>query len=118
MGTIAVAAAFMMQILFYFGIFYVACLVQWMVLKRMTREVNQYLPDGEQFPTSLWAVSPRTVRAPINQIRIWRLHRQFFSESYLPWLYLVTWGVLILFLLLCVQFDRSHSIVQPGAVIR
>jgi hypothetical protein len=104
-----------MYILFYFGILYSACLAQWMVLKRMTREVNQYLPDGEQFPTSVWAFSPRTARAPLNQIKIWRLHRQFFRESYLPWLYLATWALIILFFVLCVQFDRSHSIAHQAS---
>jgi hypothetical protein len=98
-----------MGILFYFGIFYFAGLAQWMVLKRMTRQVNQRLPDSEQFPTSVWSFSPRTVRAPINQIRVWRLHRQFFRESSLPWLYLATWVLMIVFFVLCAQFDRSHS---------
>lgn len=101
-----------MHFLFYFGMFYFACLAQWMVLKRMTAEVNQHLPESEQFPTSLWAFSPRTARAPLNQIKIWRLHRQLFRESYLPWLFLCTWALLILFLVLCVQFDRSHSIAH------
>ncbi len=106
-----------MHFLFYFGIFYSSCLAQWMVLKRMTTEVNQHLPDGEQFPTSLWTFSPRTARAPINQIRIWRLHRQFFRESHLPWLYLATWVLMILFFVLCVQLDRSHSIAHSGVVV-
>jgi hypothetical protein len=101
-----------MHFLIYFGIFYSACLAQWIVLKRMITQVNQYLSDGEQFPTSLWAISPRTSRAPINQIRIWRLHRQLFPESYLPWLYLAIWALIILSSLLCVQFDRSHSIAH------
>jgi hypothetical protein len=113
MGAIAVVAPYIMSILFYFGIFYLAGLAQWMFLKRMARQVNQLLPDCEQFPTSLWVFSPRTARAPINQIRIWRLHRQFFRESYLPWLYLATWVLMILFFVLCLQFDRSHSIVHP-----
>ena len=103
-----------MGILFYFGIFYSACLAQWMVLKRMTREVNQRLPDSEQFLTSVWAFSSRTARAPTNQIKIWRLHRQFFPESYLPWLYLASWVLMILVFVFCVQFDRSHSVARPG----
>jgi hypothetical protein len=101
-----------MGILFYFGIFYSAGLAQWMVWKRITTEVNQQLPDSEQYTTAVWAFSPRTARAPINQIKIWRLHRQFFRESYLRLLYLVTWGVMILFFVLVVQFDRSHSIAR------
>jgi|SRR5579863_314190 len=106
-----------MHILLYFGIFYAACQAQWMVLKRMTRQVNQHLPDSEQFPTSLWAFSPRTVRTPINQIRIWRLHRQFFRESYLPWLFLVIWALIILFFALCAQFVHTHSIAHPVVVV-
>ena len=54
-GT-AHAAPCMMHILLYFGIFYSSCLAQWIVLKRMTTEVNQHLPDSEQFPTSVWAL--------------------------------------------------------------
>jgi hypothetical protein len=106
-----------MGFLFYFGIFYSAGLAQWMVWKRITREVNQQLPDSEQYPTSVWSFSPRTARAPINQIKIWRLHRQFFRESYLRSLFLATWVVMILFFVLVVQFDRSHSIAQPGIVV-
>jgi hypothetical protein len=103
-----------MGILFYFGTFYLAGLAQWMVLKRITKEVNQHLPDSEQYTTSIWGFSPRSARAPINAIKIWRLHRQFFRESYLGWLYLATWVLMILFFVLCVQFDRSHSIAHPG----
>jgi hypothetical protein len=103
-----------MGILFYFGIFYSAGLAQWMVWKRITREVNQHLPDSEQYPTSVWAFSRRSARAPINQIKIWRLHRQFFRESYLRLLYLATWVLMILFFVLGLQFDRSHSIAHPG----
>jgi hypothetical protein len=117
MGAIAVAAPYVMDILFYFGIFYSAGLAQWMVWKRITREVNQHLPDCEQFPTSVWAFSPRSARAPINQIKIWRLHRQLFRESYLRLFYLATWVLMILFFVLCAQFGRSHSIVHPGVVV-
>jgi hypothetical protein len=47
------------------------------------------------------------------EIKIWRLHRQFFRESYLPWLNLAAWVLMIVFFVLCVQFDRSHSIAHP-----
>src|SRR5277367_3366089 len=93
----------------YFGTFYLTGLAQWMVWKRITTEVNQHLPVSEQYPTSVWSFSARTARAPINQIKIWRLHRRLFRESYLRWLYLATWVLMILFFVLCVQFDRSHS---------
>ena len=106
-----------MGILFYFGILYSAGLAQWMVWKRIAREVNQQLPDSEQFPTSVWAFSRRSARAPINQIKIWRLHRQFFRESYLRSLYLAAWVLMILFFVLCLRFDRSHSIAHPGVVV-
>jgi hypothetical protein len=102
-----------MGILFYFGTFWLAGLAQWMVLKRITREVNEHLPDGEQYTTSMWAFSPRSARSPINEIKIWRLHRQFYRESYLPWFHLATWILMIVFFILCVQFDRSHSIAHP-----
>jgi hypothetical protein len=59
-----------MGILFYFGIFYSAGLTLWMVWKRIIREVNQYLPDGDQYPTSVWAFSPRSSQSPINQFKI------------------------------------------------
>ena len=55
MGAIAVAVPCMMGILFYFVIFYLAALARWMVLKRIAKDVNQYLPDSEQYPTSLLA---------------------------------------------------------------
>src|ERR1700691_3991163 len=108
-----------MGILFYFGTFWLAGLAQWMVLKRITREVNEHLSDGEQYTTSMWAFSPRSARSPINEIKIWRLHRQFFRESYLPWLYLyfATWVLMIVFFVLCVQFNRSHSVAHPGIVV-
>jgi hypothetical protein len=105
-----------MDILFYFGTFYFAGLAQWMVLKRITNQVNQYLPYNEQYVATMWAFSPRSVRSPINEIKVWRLHRQFFPESYLPWLHLATWVLMIVFFILCVQFDRFHAIA-PGAVV-
>ena len=114
---VADAAPNIMGILFYFGIFYLAGLAQWMVWKRITREVNQHLPDSEQYPTSVLAFSPRSSQSPINQFKIWQLHRQFFRNSYLRWLYLATLALMILFLGLCVQFDRSHSIAHSGAVV-
>ncbi|MGA8683241.1 MAG: hypothetical protein WB623_02470, partial [Candidatus Sulfotelmatobacter sp.] len=67
-GAIAIAAPHIMGILFYFGIFYLAGLAQWMVLKRITNEVNQHLPYGEQYVAKIWAFSPRSVRSPINEI--------------------------------------------------
>lgn len=99
-----------MEILFYLGIFFSATLAQWIVLKRIIREVNQYLPNDEQYPASVLAFSPRSTRSPINQIKVWRLHRQLFPESCLPFLYLAIWVVLILFWGLCLHFDRAHSI--------
>jgi hypothetical protein len=103
-----------MGILLYFGIFYSACIAQWRVWKRIIREVNEHLPDSEQYPTSMLAFSPRSSASPINQFKVWQLHRQFFRESYLRWLYLAIWVLLIIFFGLCVQFDRSHSIAHPG----
>jgi len=114
MGAIAVAAPYIMGFFFYFGILYSAGLAHWMVLKRIAKEVNQHLPDSEQYPTSVWVFSPRSLQSPINEIKLWRLHRQFFRESYLRWLHLATWVLMILFFVLCVQFDRSHSIAHPG----
>jgi len=113
-GAIVVAAAESMGILFYFGAFYFAGLAQWLVLKRITKEVNLHLSCSEQYVASIWAFSPRSVRSPINEIKVWRLHRQFFPQSYLPWIYLATWVLMILFFILCVQFDHRHSIFHPG----
>src|SRR5580698_4709376 len=95
-----------MRVLLCFGIFYLAGLAQWMVWKRMTREVNQHLPDNEQYSTSLWAFQ-RSARAPVHQFRIWRLHRQFYRDSYLRWLLLVTLVVMILFFGLTVFADMA-----------
>jgi len=117
MGAIAVAVPYMMGILFYFVIFYLAALARWMVLKRIAKDVNQYLPDSEQYPTSLLAFSPRSLQSPINEIKIWRLHRQFFREGYLRWLHLATWVLMIVFFVLCLQSDRSHSIVHTGYLL-
>jgi hypothetical protein len=112
--AIAIAAPHIMEILFYFGTFYFAGLAHWMVLKRITSQVNQHLPYGEQYVAKVLAFSPRTVLSPINEIKVWRLHRQFFPESYLPWLHFATVVLMIILFLLCVQFDRSHSIAHPG----
>jgi hypothetical protein len=105
-----------MEILLYFGTFWFAGLAQWMVLKRITNQVNQYLPYDEQYVASIWAFSPRSVRSPINEIKVWRLHRQFFPESFLPWIHLATWALMIVFFVLCVQLDRSHSIAHHSIV--
>jgi hypothetical protein len=117
MGASAVAAPYIMGILFYFGTFYFTGLAQWMVLKRITNQVNQCLPYSEQYVASMWAFSPRSVRSPINEIKVWRLHRQFFPESYLPWLHLATWVLMIVLFILCAQFNRSHAIVHPGVAV-
>jgi hypothetical protein len=79
-------APHIMGILFYFGIFYLAALAQWMVLKRITKEINQLLPDGEQYTTSMWAFSPRSARSPINEPtspwdRLQRLARRNFVQA-------------------------------------
>jgi hypothetical protein len=95
------------NVMVYFGIFYSACLAEWMVLKRMAREVNQYLPESEQYITSVWSFSPRTARAPGNQYRIWQLHRQFFPESYLRWLLLASLVLMVLFFGLTGFADRQ-----------
>jgi hypothetical protein len=101
-----------MGLVIYFGIFYLSGLAQWTVVKRMAREVNRHLPEGDQYVASVWTFSGRSARAPINEINIWRLHRQLYSESYLPWLDLAAWVLMIVFWLLCAQFDRSHSIAH------
>lgn len=106
-----------MDFLFYLGMFYSAILAQWIVWKRIIRGVNLHLPESEQYPTSMWAFSPRSSASPINQFKIWQLHRQFFRESYLRWLYLFTLALMILFLGLCVRFDRFHSIAHPGTIV-
>jgi hypothetical protein len=105
---VAVAAPDIMEVLFYFGIFYLTGLAQWMVWKRITREVNQHLPDSEQYSTSLWAFQ-RSARAPTNQFKIWRLHRQFYRESYLRWLFLAILVLMILFFILTVLADRAAT---------
>jgi hypothetical protein len=97
-----------MGVLFYFGVFYSAGLAQWMVWKRITREVNHRLPDSEQYSTSLWAFQ-RSARAPLNQFKIWQLHRQFYRESNLRLLFLAALAVMILFFGLTVLTDvASH----------
>jgi hypothetical protein len=95
-----------MEVLFYFGIFYLTGLAQWMLWKRITREVNQHLPDSEQYSTSLWAFQ-RSARAPTNQFKIWQLHRQFYGESYLRLLFLAILVLMILFFILTVSADRA-----------
>jgi hypothetical protein len=103
-----------MDALFYFGMFFLSGLTQWKAWKRIAREVNQYLPAGEEYPTSRWAFSPRSLSSPMNQIKLWRLHRQFFPESYLRWVILATWVLMIVFWVLCWQFDRVHSVTLGG----
>ena len=104
----------------YFGIFYSAGVAQWMVWKRMTREVNRHLADSEQYSTSMWAFR-RSARAPVNQFKIWRLHRQFFPESYLRLLLFATLVLMILFFGLTVFADRQavshHGFPQSTALL-
>jgi hypothetical protein len=96
------------NVLVYFGIFYSAGLAQWMVWKRITQQVNQHLPDGEQYSTSLWAFQ-RSARAPVNQFKIWQLHRQFYRESYLRLLFLATLVLMIVFFGLTVLTDVAAT---------
>jgi hypothetical protein len=95
-----------MGVLVYFVLFYSAGLAQWMVWKRITTEVNHHLPDNEQYSTSMWAFQ-RSARGPINQFKIWRLHRQFYRESYLRWLFLAMLGLMILFFWLTFSADMA-----------
>ena len=104
----AAAVSYIMGVLFCFGILYLAGLAQWMVWKRITREVNQHLPDSEQYSTSMWAFQ-RSARAPVNQFKIWQLHRQFYRESYLRLLFLATLVVMILFFGLTVLTDVAAT---------
>ena len=97
------------MVLIYFGIFYSAGIAQWLVWKRMTREVNQHLPESEQYATAMWTFSRKSARAPTNQLKIWQLHRQFFRESYLRLLLLVTLALMILFFALTVFADRQSG---------
>ena len=120
-GAIAIAAPHTMEIIFYFGTFYFAGVAQWMVLKRITNQVNQHLPYSEQYVASIWAFSPRSVRSPINEIKVWRLHRQFFPESYLRLLLLASFVLMILFFGLTVFADRQavshHPLPQSTALL-
>jgi hypothetical protein len=97
-----------MRVLFCFAIFYAAGLAQWMVWKRITREVNQHLPDSEQYSTSLWAFQ-RSARAPVHQFKIWRLHRQFYRDSNLRLLFLAILVLMIVFFALTVLTDRAAT---------
>jgi hypothetical protein len=83
-----------------------------MVWKQIIREVNRRLPESEQYPTSVRTFSPRSSQSPINQFKIWRLHRQFFRESYLRWLFLAILALMILFFGLTVFADR-RQVVSP-----
>jgi hypothetical protein len=106
-----------MGIQFYFGIFFSAGLAQWIVWKQITGQVNRHLPASEQYKTSAWAFSPMSARAPMNQIKIWRLHRHFFRDSKLRLLFVATLVLMFSFFLLCIQFDRSHTIAHPAGVL-
>jgi hypothetical protein len=66
----------------YLGIFFSAGLIQTLIWSRITREVNQHLPDSEQYSISVWALR-RSARGEFNQFKIWQLHRHFFRDSYL-----------------------------------
>ena len=106
MGAIAIAALHVMGILFYFGIFYLAGLAHWMVLKRITKEV----PPDSQNSTAAMMVSHPPGSSTANNFG----HVSAVLPRELPsWLCLATWVLMIVFFVLCVQFDRSHSVAHP-----
>jgi hypothetical protein len=47
-----------------------------------------------------------------HQLKLCRQHRQYFPESYLRWVILATWVLMIVFWMLCWQFDHSHTIAS------
>lgn len=87
-----------MGILFvYIGIFFSGGLTQTLVWNRITGEVNQRLPESEQYSISVWALK-RSARGAFTQVKIWRLHRQFFRNSHLRLLFLATLVLTILWM--------------------
>lgn len=70
------------RLLIYLCVFFSGGLVQTLVWNRITREVNQCLPDDEQYSVSIWSLR-RPARGGFNQLQIWSAHRRFFPESYL-----------------------------------
>jgi hypothetical protein len=83
----------------YLGIFFSGGVAQTLVWNRITSEVNQRLPDSEQYSISVWALR-RSARGPFNQFKIWQLHRQFFRDSNLRLLFLATLVLTILWMFL------------------
>ena len=72
-----------MRISLYLCILSSVGLIQMFVWNRITRQVNEHLPENEQYSLSIWSLR-RSAKGEINQFRIWRTHRRFFPDSYLP----------------------------------
>jgi hypothetical protein len=103
----------MPAVLVYFGIFFSVALVHWRITKRMTKQVNQRLPESERYSTSIFAFQ-RSARSPVYQYRIFQLHRYFFPESSLRWSFLATFILMIIFFALTAFADHQQRVVsQP-----
>jgi hypothetical protein len=76
-------------------IFFAGGSVQTFVWNRIAGEVDQHLPENEQYSLSRWSFW-RSAWASFNWFRIWRSHRRLFPDSYLR-LWYVTTGVLTVF---------------------
>jgi hypothetical protein len=73
----------------YLGIFCSGGLINAFLWNRIARRVNQHLPENEQYSLSIWSIRRNAVDE-LNQLRIWRLHREFFPDSYLRLWFTVT----------------------------
>jgi hypothetical protein len=100
----------------YFVIFFLVALAHWIVTKRMTRQVNQHLPESEQYSTAIFPSSTlafqRSARSPVYQFRIFQLHRQFFPESSLRWFWFATLILMIIFFALTAIADHQQRAVS------
>ena len=77
----------------YLCVFVSGGLIQTLVWNRITRQVNERLPNAERYAVWAWSLR-RSNRGEINMYRIWRTHRQLFPDSYLRLWYvtaLVLW---------------------------
>ena len=82
-----------MRFFVYFSVLFAGGAVLMFIRNRMVHEVNQRLPDDEQFSLSIWALE----RSPgYNHFKIWRTHQQFYRASFLR-----LWYATALILTLC-----------------
>jgi hypothetical protein len=91
------------RLLLYFGLLFFGVLIKTLIWNRVTRQVNQQLPENEQYSLSMWSLRKSNV-GEFNQFRIWRTHRRLFPDSYLRLSYATTLILTLLWFFSAIRF--------------